>query len=97
MKQGLVADLGTEQVRFTPDGRVSVLDAIQVVIGSKCPALLWEKLSSEYPQVLKHCEDYRFQREDSISVVDSKGWEMILALLGKQSSDPNPDWQEQLC
>jgi hypothetical protein len=46
MKQGLVVELGTGQVRFTPDGRVSVLDAIQVVTGSKCPALLWEKVSS---------------------------------------------------
>ena len=91
MEQGLVVELGTEQVRFTPDGRVSVLDAIQVVTGSKCPALLWEKLSSEHPQVLKHCEDYWFPGEDSIPVVDTKGWEMILALLVKQSSDPNPD------
>ena len=96
MEQGLVIDLGTGQVRFTPDGRVSVLDAIQMVTGSKCPRLLWEKLSSGHPHVLKHSEEYRFPGEGPISVVDSAGWEMILALLAKQSSDPNPDRQEQL-
>jgi len=74
MKQGLVVDLGTEQVRFTPDGRVSVLDAIQVVTGSKYPALVWKKLSSEHPQALKHWEDYRFPGEGPISVVDTMGW-----------------------
>jgi hypothetical protein len=89
MEQGLVADLGTGQVRFTPDGRVLVLDAIRMVTGSKCPGLLWEKLSSEHPEVLKHCEEYRFLGEGPISVVDSEGWEMILALLVKQWSDPN--------
>ena len=94
MEQGLVIDLGTGQVRFTPDGRVSVLDAIQMVTGSQCPAFLWEKLSSGHSQVLKHCAEYRFPGEGPISVVDSEGWEMILALLAKQSSDPNPDWQE---
>ena len=40
MEQGLVVEFETEQARFTLDGRVSVLDAIQVVTGSKCPALL---------------------------------------------------------
>jgi hypothetical protein len=89
MEQGLVVDLGTEQVRFTPDGRVSVLDAIRMVTGSKCPGLLWENLSSKHPQALKHCEEYRFPGEDSISVVDSKGWEMILTLLAKHWSDRN--------
>ena len=69
MGQGLVIDLGTGQAMFTPDGRASVLDAIQMVTGSKCPALLWEKLSSGHSQVLKQCEVYRLPGEDSISVV----------------------------
>ena len=92
----MVIDLATGQVRFTPDGRVSVHDAIQMVTGSKCPAVLWEKLISGRSQGLKHCEEYLFPGEGPIFVVDSEGWEMILALLGKQSSDPNPDWQEHL-
>lgn len=48
------------EVRFTPDGRVSVYDAIAFVTGSKNPYSDWKRLQESYPEVLAKCEDFKF-------------------------------------
>lgn len=48
------------KVRFTPDGRVSVYDAIGFVTGSKNPYSDWKRLQESYPEVLAKCEDFKF-------------------------------------
>ena len=89
MNQALILNLDNEPVRFTPDGKVSVLDAIRAVGNSDHPSSLWENLKKEHPEILLHCEDYSFQKEGPAPVVNSEGWERIWILLPDYFSDPN--------
>ena len=88
MNQALILNLDNEPVRFTPDGKVSVLDAIRAVSNSNHPLSLWENLKKEHPEILLHCEDYSFQKEGPAPVVDSEGWQRIWILLPDYFSDP---------
>jgi len=42
VEQDLVVHFDGDPVRFTPDGKVSVLDAIETLTHSECPASLWD-------------------------------------------------------
>jgi len=89
MEQPLIVNLDSVPLRFTPDGKVSVVDAIRAVSNSNRPHSIWESLKAEHPEVLMHCEDYSFQGEDPVPVLDSKGWERVWMLLPDFLSDPN--------
>ena len=52
MAQPLILNLGSAPLRFTPDGKVSVVDAIRAVSNSKCPTFIWEKLKAAHPDIL---------------------------------------------
>jgi len=85
--KALVVNLDSEPVRFTPDGKVSVVDAIRAVSNSNFPHTIWENLKEEHPEILTYCEDYPFQGERSVLVANSKGWGRILMLLPNYLSD----------
>lgn len=87
MDKALVVNLDSEPVRFTPDGKVSVVDAIRAVSNSNRPRAIWENLKVEHPEILTYCEDYPFQGERFFLVANSKGWERILMLLPGYLSD----------
>jgi hypothetical protein len=87
-EKALIFDLDGTPVRFTPDGRVSVIDAIRVVTDSRFPKSIWENIRTEHPEILSYCEDYSFQKEGPIPVVGSEGWERIWMLLPEFMSDP---------
>ena len=89
MEQALIANLDSVPLRFTPDGKVSVVDAIRAVSNSNHPHSIWENLKAEHPEILIYCEDYYFQGEDPIPVIDSKGWEGVWMLLPDYLSDSN--------
>ena len=89
MEQALIVNLDSVPLRFTPDGKVSVIDAIRAVSNSKRPSSIWENLRVEHPEILIYCEDYSFQGEGPIPVIDSKGWERVWMLLPDFLSDPN--------
>jgi hypothetical protein len=89
MAQATVFTLNNEPVRFTPEGKVSVVDAIRVVTNSNSPGAIWDSLKTEHPEVLMHCESYLFQTEGPIPVVNSEGWETIWMLLPDYLSDMN--------
>jgi hypothetical protein len=74
-------NLDNNPIRFTPDGKVSVIDAIQAVSNSNRARPIWESLKREHPDILLHCEDYSFQREAPTPVVTSDGWERVFILL----------------
>jgi len=81
MEKDVIMDLDNGAVRFTAEGKISVIDAIRAVGVSEHPWNVWEGLKTEHPEVLDHCEDYSFQVQDSVPVVDSEGWEKICAVL----------------
>ena len=77
----MTLNLDNKPIRFTPDGKVSVIDAIQAVSNSNRARPIWESLKREHPDILLHCEDYSFQREAPTPVVTSDGWERVFILL----------------
>ena len=68
MEQGLIVNLDSVPLRFTPKGRVSVIDAIRAVSSSDHPDSLWENLKAEQPEILIYCEDYSFQEEGPVPI-----------------------------
>jgi len=64
-------------VKFTPDGKVSVLDAIEALMASEEAPRIWKSLIREQPEFANLCEYYNFQKSRPECVVDSEGWEQI--------------------
>ena len=81
MKQNFVVHLDDDPVRFTPDGKVSVLDAIKALTQMDCPRHLWEELKENHPEVLDYCGSYSFQKGQSLPVVDNVGWDRLWPVL----------------
>jgi hypothetical protein len=73
--------LDDASVRFTPDGRISVLDAIKALTLSDRPELIWEKLKRDHPEIARHSRSYPFLDSGSLPVLDGKGWELVWMLL----------------
>jgi hypothetical protein len=89
MGRPVIVDLDDIPLRFTPEGKVSVLDAIKAVSNSNSSNTIWERLKKAHPEILNHCEDYSFQGKDPVAVIDSKGWEKIWSLLPDYLADPS--------
>ena len=68
-------------VKFTPDGKVSVLDAIETLMASGEAPRIWNLLVQEQPEIANLCEHYNFHKSRPECVVDSEGWEQIEDLL----------------
>jgi hypothetical protein len=81
MEKDVIMDLDNIAVRFTPEGKVSVIDAIRAVSSSEHPWVVWESLKKGHPEILDHCEEHSFTTEVSVPVVNSEGWEKICRVL----------------
>jgi hypothetical protein len=81
MEQALTVHFDDDPVRFTPEGKVSVLDDIGTLTQSGNPGCVWERLKEEHPEILDHCENYRFQKGQWLPVMDKEGLEMLWLLL----------------
>ncbi len=81
MERLLTVSLDEEDVRFTSDGRMSVLDAIRALTLSKNPERIWKDLKDKHPKLLDHCEDRQVFHEGLLTVVDGEGWDMMWTLL----------------
>ena len=81
MDQALTITLDNDSVRFTPDGKVSVVDAIKMVTGSDNPWSIWENLKAEHRDLLTDCEEHASQNEGAVPVVGGEGWEKIWMML----------------
>jgi hypothetical protein len=81
MEDTLIVNFDNHPIRFTPDGRISIVDAIKAVSKSDHPQSIWEDLKAKHPEILLHCEDYSFGKEGCTEVVDSEGWEIIWIFL----------------
>lgn len=81
MENDVIMDLDNAAVRFTSDGNISVIDAIKAVGGFKNAWAVWEKMKTEHPEVLEHCENHSFQMQGPVPVVNSEGWDTISSVL----------------
>jgi hypothetical protein len=71
----------TYQIRFTPKGKVCVLDIIKLLCKTKQPFSIWERLITDHPEILADCEDYPFQQEESLPVMYGRGLKQVLGFL----------------
>ncbi|MBW1990368.1 MAG: hypothetical protein JRI97_12605 [Deltaproteobacteria bacterium] len=81
MIEAYTLTLDNQAVRFTPDGKIAVLDAIRAVAQSDNAERMLENLKTKYPEIMALCEGCHFQGEGANLVADSSGWEMISMLL----------------
>ena len=81
MEDQYIVEMDDEQIRFTPDGRVYVLDAIKAVSGSDSERHIWKSMKQDHPDILNHCERHSPREGDGYLVVDTEGWDKIWMLL----------------
>ena len=81
MEQNLVVHFDGDPVRFTPDGRLSVLDAIGALVNPDCPKSLWDDVKKKHPEIMSYCGNYSFQKGQSLPVVDNEGWNRLSIVL----------------
>jgi hypothetical protein len=81
MEEAMIVHLDDDAIRFTPDGRVSIIDAIQALGDPVKPHHVWKSLKAAHPEVLAYCEEYDFEEGSSLPVTGSEGWDKILTLL----------------
>ena len=89
MSEEFVLSLAHNSVRFTPSGEVAVMDAINALSESDGAEEIWLRLKNENPEILKHCKQFHFSKNQSVMVVDSQGWEQIETLLFDYILDQN--------
>jgi hypothetical protein len=73
--------LDNDHIRFTPDGKVVVVDAIKALSDLEEPETIWELLKAENTEIKKIYQDYDFAESKSEAVVDGEGWKKIEAAL----------------
>jgi hypothetical protein len=81
VEENLVVHFDGDPVRFTPDGKLSVLDAISALVDSECPAFLWDDVKKKHPEIMSYCGSYSFQKGQSLPVVDNEGWNRLSIVL----------------
>ena len=69
--------LDGDLVRFTPDGKIAVVDAIKALSARRGADRIWESLKEERPEFKELCQTYIFKENKIDSVVDGEGWEKI--------------------
>ena len=89
MEKPFTLHLDDIPVRFTPDGKVFIIDAIKATMQSNQARAIWEAFKSDHPEVLAYYEDYFLQGKNPMPVADSVGWEMIMTLLFLDLADAN--------
>jgi hypothetical protein len=83
MEEAIAVFMDEDCLNFTEDGRVSVVDALSLVLDSDSAPDLWEKMKAEHPDILAHCEERIFRDQGAVFVIDKEGWEKIWMLLSK--------------
>ena len=81
MGKSIDVDMGENSVRFSSDGKVFVMDAINLMIPDDESQGVWKRIERDHPDVLVHCEPYLTDEGESMLIVNTEGWEKILNLL----------------
>lgn len=81
MENPYVFELDNCPVRFTPEGKVALLDAIKAVSRTPFPGKIWGRLRQAHPQLSEECEEYHFDDGKPILVADSQTWQRVWDLL----------------
>jgi hypothetical protein len=80
MIKSLMLTLDQDKFRFTPDGKVSILDIIAALCATEEPEMIWEEIISNHPEICAYCEDFSY-KDETIKVIDGSGFYMLEKLL----------------
>lgn len=64
-------------VRFTPDGKLYIVDAIAALAQIHEANDLWETLQKEKPQVKQYVDYHHGEGDKLLPITDSDGWDHI--------------------
>ncbi|MBN1834150.1 MAG: hypothetical protein JW896_18785 [Deltaproteobacteria bacterium] len=81
MEEVLTIMMDDDPVRFTEDGKVSVIDAIKAITNSDQPHEIWEELQRDKPELLDYCESYSEVESGDMAFINHEGWEKIWLLM----------------
>jgi hypothetical protein len=70
-------ELDSHPIRFTPDGKIAVIDAIQALSNLSDSRRIWNKLARSHPEIISLCDTYQFKSAKPTPVADRNGWETI--------------------
>ncbi len=73
--------LDQDEIRFTPEGKIAVIDAIEALTGASDGFSVWQDMIDGNPELNAWCDTYHFPKAESTLVVGRKGWEKVEALL----------------
>jgi putative IMPACT (imprinted ancient) family translation regulator len=77
MTEQVLVVIGDSQIRFTPDGRIAVLDAIDALNAWESARSIWEALKRRHPDLDELCSEYTFKDNQKQCVVDATAWSQI--------------------
>jgi hypothetical protein len=81
MERCTVFEIDSIKVLFTPEGKISVIDAIQALAKSRDSHKLWKTIYERNPSILNHCEVYDSKYEKPFLAADIEGWDKISGYL----------------
>jgi hypothetical protein len=73
--------LDQDRIRFTPEGKMAVIDAIEALTGADDGHRVWQNVIDGNPEMVSWCDTYRFPKSDATPVVGRKGWEKVELLV----------------
>ncbi|EFK08586.1 conserved domain protein [delta proteobacterium NaphS2] len=77
-------ELNDDTVRFTPDGRILITDAIHALAGGRDAKRVWQKIAAQNPDILEDCERHDLEDDDAVFFADMETWDRIVPLLAEQ-------------
>ena len=81
MNEAISIELDQDTVRFTPDGRLSIIDAIEAVCATDRGEEIWHSIRNDHPEILEHCREFPMPDETAIPVIDATGWDKMQFML----------------
>lgn len=81
MYDPVMVTIDQDTIKFTPEGKIDVLDAIASLGAAQDPPALWQRLLLLNPELAALCQSYPFANQPPSLVADGDGWERIQAAL----------------
>jgi hypothetical protein len=92
MIKSLMLTLDQDKFRFTPDGKVSVIDIIAALCATDDPEMIWGEIILHHPEMHEYCEDFVY-KDEIIKVIDGNSFYMLEKLLFRYLMQ---QWQEAI-
>jgi hypothetical protein len=96
----MISLLNYGNIRVTLDNEASVFDTIEIVGGQKSPRKVWERLTTEFPELVTKCHYFQFpgQGQRMTPVVNQQNMLYLIGLLpGKVGTAYREDAAREMC